>query len=325
MIFFGLIIFYFYKEFLQTIFYICKKTIKIKSTYLISNIESKTRFNEYCESNIIEIPSRKGVKKAISKGELQLNGEKVEGGRWLQEGDVVTFVDLELTPPKSYHLKLDIIFEDEDLAVIFKPAGISVSGNQFKTIQNALLFNITPSTNKDALNWPLPVHRLDNQTSGLLIVAKTKTARIKLGQAFENKVDISKTYQAVVIGEMDEVGEVASDVDGKQSLSTFKRLTVVKSLKNEFLSLVELSPKTGRTHQLRIHCASIGFPILGDKLYGEEGMILKNKGLFLCATGISFTHPVTTEKLSFSIDTPYKFLKRLASENNRYQNYKIKK
>ena len=86
-----------------------------------------------------------------------------------------------------------VIIEDEDLAVIFKPAGISVSGNQFKTIQNALLFNITPSTNKDALNWPLPVHRLDNQTSGLLIVAKTKTARIKLGQAFENKVDISKT------------------------------------------------------------------------------------------------------------------------------------
>jgi tRNA pseudouridine65 synthase/23S rRNA pseudouridine1911/1915/1917 synthase len=274
--------------------------------------------------SISEIPSRKGVKKAISKGELQLNGEKVEGGRWLKNGDVVTFVDLELTPPKSYHLKLDIIFEDQDLALIFKPAGINVSGNQFKTIQNALLYNITPSKNKDALNWPLPVHRLDNQTSGLLIVAKSKIARVKLGQAFENKVDISKTYQAVVIGKIAEVGEIMTDVDGKQSLSTYKRLKIVQSLKNEFLSLVELSPKTGRTHQLRIHCASIGFPILGDKLYGVDGMILKNKGLFLCATGISFTHPVTNESLFFSVETPYKFLKRLMSENERYLNYSKK-
>lgn len=239
----------------------------------------------------------------------------------MKNNDVVTFVDLELNPPKSYHLKLDIIFEDEDLAVIFKPAGINVSGNQFKTIQNALLYNIAPSKNKDALNWPLPVHRLDNQTSGVLIVAKSKTARVKLGQAFENKVDISKTYQAVVIGKIDEAGAVSSDVDGKQSLSTYKRIKVVKSLKNEFLSLIELSPKTGRTHQLRIHCASIGFPILGDKLYGVEGMILKNKGLFLCATGISFAHPVTSVILSFSVETPYKFLKRLTSENDRYTNY----
>ena len=304
--------------------FVTKIIIKIKSTYQVSNIEVETRFSAYCELYIIEIPSKKGIKKAISKGELQLNGSKVEGGRWLKEDDVITFVDLELTPPKSYHLKLDIIFEDEDLAVIFKPAGINVSGNQFKTIQNALLYNITPSTNNDALNWPLPVHRLDNQTSGLLIIAKSKLARVKLGQAFENKIDIVKRYQAVVIGKIDELGEVSVDIEGKQSLSTYTRLKVVRSLKNEFLSLIELSPKTGRTHQLRIHCASLGFPILGDKLYGVEGMVLKNKGLFLCATGIAFLHPVTNVKLNFSVDTPYKFLKRLSSESERSQNYSNK-
>ena len=287
--------------------FVTKIIIKIKSTYQVRNIEVETRFSAYCELYIIEIPSKKGIKKAISKGELQLNGSKVEGGRWLKEDDVITFVDLELTPPKSYHLKLDIIFEDEDLAVIFKPAGINVSGNQFKTIQNALLYNITPSTNNDALNWPLPVHRLDNQTSGLLIIAKSKLARVKLGQAFENKI-----------------GEASVDIEGKQSLSTYIRLKVVRSLKNEFLSLIELSPKTGRTHQLRIHCASLGFPILGDKLYGVEGMVLKNKGLFLCATGIAFLHPVTNVKLNFSVDTPYKFLKRLSSESERFQNYSNK-
>lgn len=254
-----------------------------------------------------------------------MNGERVEGGRWLKTNDVITFVDLELTPPKAYHLKLDVVFEDEDLAVIFKPAGINVSGNQFKTIQNALMYNITPSIGKDALNWPLPVHRLDNQTSGLLLVAKSKMARVKLGQAFEVKGSISKTYQAVVIGKIRESGEITVEVDEKSSLSTYKRLKVVKSLKNEYLSLVELSPKTGRTHQLRIHCASLGFPILGDKLYGKEGLILKNKGLFLCATGICFSHPRSNLKLSFSVDTPYKFMKRLNSEEERFNNYfKIK-
>jgi len=308
----------------QNYIFALKIIIKIKSTYLVSTIETEVRFSRYCELNVIEIPSKKGIKKAISKGELQLNSEKAEGGRWLKKGDVITFVDLELTPPKSYHLKLDIIFEDEDLAVIFKPAGISVSGNQFKTIQNALLFNITPSVNVDSLNWPLPVHRLDNQTSGVLLIAKSKMARVKLGQAFETKVDISKTYQAVVIGKIDEEGVMSTDVDGKQSLSTYKRLKVVRSLKNKFLSLVELSPKTGRTHQLRIHCSTIGFPILGDKLYGVEGMIFKNKGLFLCATGISFLHPITNKELTFDVKTPYKFLKRLENEAERFQNYSVK-
>jgi tRNA pseudouridine65 synthase/23S rRNA pseudouridine1911/1915/1917 synthase len=200
-----------------------------------------------------------------------------------------------------------------------------VSGNQFKTIQNALLFNISPSAKQDSLNWPLPVHRLDNQTSGLLIIAKSKTARVRLGQAFESKVDIAKTYQAVVVGKIDKSGEVSIPVEGKLSLTTYKRLKIVKSLKNEYLSLVELSPKTGRTHQLRIHCSSIGFPILGDKLYGLEGLILKKKGLFLSATSLSFLHPVTSEKLSFSVDTPYKFLKRLENEEERFEKYTAKK
>lgn len=296
-------------------------TIKIKSTHIIEQVKTEFRFSSYCEQYISVIPSKKGVKKAISKGELRLNGEKVEGGRWLKEGDVITLVDLERTPPKEYHLKLDIVFEDEHLAVIFKPAGISVSGNQFKTIQNALLYNILPSKEIDALDWPLPVHRLDNQTSGLLLIAKTKLARIKLGQAFEEKT-IYKKYQAVVIGKSNHSGEINSDVDDKSSQSFYNLLDVVPSLKNDFLSLIELEPKTGRTHQLRIHCASIGHPILGDKLYGNEGMILKNKGLFLCATTISFKHPFTQKELTFSVPTPHKFLKRMENEKRRFSDFK---
>jgi len=296
-------------------------TIKIKATYTVKEVESKCRFNTYCENHISVIPSKKGVKKAISKGEVRLNGKKVEGGRWLQNGDVITFVDLENTPPKTYHLKLDVIFEDEDLAVIFKPAGINVSGNQFKTIQNALLFNINPSTKIDALDWPLPVHRLDNQTSGLLLIAKTKLARVKLGQAFEKKT-VLKKYTAVVIGDLRDSGEINLPIDGKQSLSFYTSMSVVPSLKNGDLSLLELIPKTGRTHQLRIHCASINHPILGDKLYGKNGLILKNKGLFLCAVSLDFKHPVTKQIITFEVPTPHKFIKRMENEKRRYLEYK---
>ena len=81
---------------------------------------------------------------------------------------------------------------------------------------------------------------------------------------------------------------------------------------------MELHPKTGRTHQLRIHCASIGHPILGDKIHGKKGLILKIKGLFLCATSISFKHPFTQENLKFSVDTPHKFMKRLENEERRF-------
>ena len=252
---------------------------------------------------------------------MRLNNEKVEGGRWLKNGDVITLVDLEKTPPKAYHLKLEVVYEDEHLAVIFKPAGINVSGNQFKTIQNALLYNLKPSELADKLDWPLPARRLDNQTSGLLLIAKTKLAHVTLGQAFEHKT-ILKKYQAVVIGNVKKSGEINTEIEGKKSQSFYKALNVVPSLKNTYLSLLELEPKTGRTHQLRIHCAAIGHPILGDKLYGTEGMILKNKGLFLCATSISFKHPFTLKVLTFSVPTPHKFLKRIANEKRRFLDFK---
>ena len=296
----------------------------IKQTYIVPKQDNPVRFNVYCEEYVTAIPSRKGVKKAIKKGELRLNSEVVPGGTWLNENDVITLLDLELTPPKTYDLKLEILFEDEDLAVINKPAGISVSGNQYKTIQNALGYNIKKSNLIDALNWALPVHRLDNQTSGLLIIAKTKLARKNLGLAFENKT-IEKIYQAVVIGDSPENGRIEKPIENKKAVSDFTKLKMEKSLKNNYLSLLELKPKTGRTHQLRIHCATINLPILGDKLYGKEGMILKHKGLFLAAVSIMFSHPRSNEKITITIPTPYKFLKRMENEAKRFEKFHSKK
>ncbi len=296
----------------------------IKQKYIVPKLSEPVRFNNYCEKFVMEIPSRKGVKKAIKKGELILNSKVVEGGTWLNEKDVITFLDLELTPPKPYHLKLEILFEDEDLAVINKPAGISVSGNQYKTIQNALGYNIEKSKQIDALNWALPVHRLDNQTSGLLLIAKTKLARKNLGLAFENKT-IEKNYQALVIGNTPKKGQIDLPIEGKKAVSNFVKLKSVESLKNKHLSLLQLKPQTGRTHQLRIHCASLGCPILGDKLYGKQGLILKHKGLFLSAVSITFAHPRTKKSISIAIPTPYKFLKRMENEALRFKKFHSKK
>ncbi len=212
---------------------------------------------------------------------------------------------------------MDVIYEDEYIAVVNKPPGINVSGNEFGTIENALLFNIKRSKKKDALIKPKPVHRLDNQTSGLLLIAKTRNTQVNLGDQFEKK-QVRKKYTAVVIGKTPIEGEINIPVNDKKACTSFKLIMTEASLKFEHLSLIELIPITGRTHQLRIHCYKTDFPVLGDNLYKNENFILKGKGLFLCSTQIEFLHPNTKEELVFKIPYPTKFDKIIEREKRRY-------
>ena len=124
-------------------------------------------------------------------------------------------IDNENKPPKPYELNLEIIFEDESLAIINKPAGISVSGNKYRTIQNALLANLRTSSEPDSLKWPRPVHRLDYATSGLLIIAKTSSALVSLGKQFEER-RIKKSYKAIVIGKVNNEGVIAEKINDKE-------------------------------------------------------------------------------------------------------------
>ena len=235
----------------------------IKTHIVPENVE-EIRLYDYAQQIFPTIPSRKGVKKAIAREEILVNGNKTSTGHWVKPGQQIELLESLANPPKAYNLKLDIVFEDEFLVIIYKPAGIPVSGNQFRTIQNAIIGNINISKEEDALRWPKPVHRLDGPTSGLLIIAKTAKALVRLGQQFEQK-QIQKKYAAIVMGKIPESGIVDTAIDGLTSLSEYKTLKTINSLRSKHLSLVELSPKTGRTHQLRIHLSSIGFPILGDK------------------------------------------------------------
>jgi 23S rRNA-/tRNA-specific pseudouridylate synthase len=282
--------------------------------------ELNIRLYDYCINIFSDIiPSKKGIKIAIIRNEILLNGKKSETGRYIKKGDLIELYQTEKGIPKTYKLKLKVLFEDDDLAVILKPAGISVSGNKFKTIKNALPYNLKKSEKHDALKFPHPTHRLDNQTSGLLLIAKTKKAVIDLGNQFENKI-IKKKYYAIVIGSIDDKGKYDCNIENKPALTYFKKISEVKSIKNKYLSLIELQPVTGRTHQLRIHLSKAGFPILGDKLYGKDDLILKRKGLFLFSFEISFLHPVSKNEITIKTDIPEKFIKLIKREQKMFDN-----
>ena len=208
-------------------------------------------------------------------------------------------------------MPLKILFQDAYLAVIQKPAGILVSGNSFKTITNALEQNITQSNRADAAK-PQPVHRLDYATSGLLLIGKTNSSIRVLNKMFEEK-KIKKTYYAVTIGSMNTEGKIETEIDNKPSQTSYKVLKTATSKRFSKLNLVILKPQTGRRHQLRIHMSSIGLPILGDKVYGIEHLILNGKGLYLHAYSLEFIHPLTNKKISIKDELPKKFTKLFRS------------
>lgn len=187
-----------------------------------------------------------------------------------------------------------------------------VSGNHFKTVANALVHNLIPSKLQEACQ-PQPVHRLDFATTGILLTGKTSHSIRALNKLFENK-KVKKTYFAVTIGHMTtKEGIITEEVDDKTSQSKYKVIQTVLSKRFGQLNLVQLEPVTGRRHQLRIHLSQKGNPILGDKDYGKEPLILTGKGMYLHAYSIEFTHPFTNESICLKSELPERFIKIFGS------------
>jgi len=242
----------------------------------------------------------------LKKKYITVNDVIATSATFINGGESISlFIPKEVSPKKKLIFQLGVLFEDDYLAVIHKPAGILVSGNSFKTIANALAQNIKRSNLPDATS-PQPVHRLDYATTGILLVGKTSSSIRALNKMFENK-EVGKTYYAVTIGEMDSQGKITSEVDGKKSQSNYKLCESVPSERFGKLNLVQLEPQTGRRHQLRKHLSNIGNPILGDKEYGIENLVLKGKGLYLHAYSLKFIHPFTNEKVHLKDAFPQRF------------------
>jgi len=275
-------------------------------THNVPALQHNERLQDYAVGIFSTIVSRKGIKKVIKNGLVRVNSEKGYTGDWIKGGEIIElYRDPNLKKP-GIDLSLEVLYEDDHLAIIFKPAGILVSGNKKFTIENALSSNLIRSHQPDALPYPEPIHRLDYPTTGALLIGKTTSTVIALNKQFENRA-ISKFYIVVVIGTINDYGIITADIDGKPSKSEYKKLATIPSVKYEFLNLLELVPHTGRRHQLRKHLAGIGNPIFGDALYDKEGGNVKGKGLYLHAFSLKFDHPVTEEKIFIRAPLPKKF------------------
>lgn len=275
-------------------------------THVVENLKEKIRLQEYGLDIFQSIQSKSALKKTLKKELITLDGHIANTSNWIENGQVLKLYAEEIQVKKKiFNLKLEVLYEDEFLAVIHKLAGYPTNGNYFKTIENALPFNLKDSLEKDKLPFPQPVHRLDNPTSGILLIAKTQSTKSLLSVLFEDH-KIQKKYSAIVEGSLDhEQGEFNKDVDGKRSLTKFQVKKVFQK-EGKVYSLIDMWPETGRTHQLRIHLSSQRSPIVGDTIYGEKN---KKGSLLLHASSLEFVHPKTQKRLFIETELPHKFVK----------------
>ncbi len=277
-------------------------------THIVPEKIKPLRLQEYGVGIFTGCPTKSGLKKAIKKDAVKVDGKPASTATVITGGETIQLsLSEKAAPKKKLNFPLQVLFEDEYLAVIHKPAGIVVSGNSFKTVARALPQNLEPSNLPDA-TIPQPVHRLDHATTGLLLVGKTGTSIRQLNRLFENK-EVQKTYYAVCIQKMESGGRISEPVDNKPATSRYQLCESVSSERFGHLNLVRLHPETGRRHQLRRHLSGMGNPILGDKDYGKAGLILNGKGLYLHAYSLDFLHPFTGEQLHIEDQLPKKFRK----------------
>lgn len=281
---------------------------KVIATHVVQVVKSPLRLQEYGVGIFPTITTKSSLKKSIKKGLILVDGNTASTATFISGGERIELREAQVSiPRKKFILDIKVWYEDDYLAVIEKPPGILVSGNGFKTIANALGQNLIPSMCSDGVS-PVPVHRLDYPTTGLLLAGKTTNSILLLNKLFEKK-EVSKAYHAVTIGKMNRRGTIVLPIDTKESVSEYKVLSTVPSLRFGYLNLVQLNPKTGRRHQLRKHLLGLGNPILGDATYHHEGLVLKGKGLYLHASVLEFVHPITKKKLVITSELPKKFNK----------------
>ncbi len=265
------------------------------------------RLDRYASIVFAQLPSKARARKAAKAGLLLLNGQPAESSRYVKPGDLICYQAPAPRPPKPFPLDLSFAHVDDHLAVVIKPPGLLTNGNRFRTLEAALVHHLPPPALPDALPWPRPAHRLDFRTGGLVVAARTLTAQIALGHAFEQR-RVAKGYRAIVSGRLEGAGVIRQPVEGRDAETAWQALGHVPSTRVQALTTVDLQPATGRTHQLRRHLAHLGHPIVGDDKYTPaEVPLLRGKGLFLWAVSLTLAHPVTGVTLQVDTSEPPRF------------------
>jgi len=259
--------------------------------------------------------SRSSIQRLIEKGLVLVNGRQLKKRDKLDEGDEVEvgFPLPETTDLVAENIPLDILFEDSYLIVLNKPAGLVVhpgAGNWTGTLVQGLLYHCQNLPQTESLR-PGIVHRLDKDTSGVMVAAKTEETHAGLVEAF-SKREVEKQYIAIVHGNPGQKliqAPIGRDPKNRQKMAVVKggkeaETRIETLVVQEAYSLVRAYPKTGRTHQIRVHLKHLGFPVVHDALYGKASETGRQ---LLHAEKLTFTHPITKERLSFSAPLPDDF------------------
>ena len=278
--------------------------------------------------------TRSAAAKIIEEGGVAVNGKQVSKNYKLKDGDqiVLTMPELKVLSCEAQNIPLDIVYEDNDLLVVNKPKGMVVhpaAGNYDNTLVNALLYHCGDSLSGiNGVIRPGIVHRIDKDTSGLLIVAKNDFAHVELAKQIKEH-SFHRAYEAVVYGNIKEDEGTVCQPIGRNPKDRKKMAVTMKNSKNAVTHYSVLERfgdfthircvlETGRTHQIRVHMAYIGHPLAGDTVYGPRKAITQLNGQCLHAREIGFVHPRTGEQMLFTSELPEyfsTFLNKLKKKN----------
>lgn len=290
-------------------------------SFNINSEEEGQRIDKYL-SIMIEGKSRSFVQGLIDEKKVKANSKVIKSNYKIKKGD---FIEVEVPEPvelnvSAEEMNLDIVYEDEDVLVVNKEKGIVVHpapGNYTGTLVNGILYHCSDLSGINGVIRPGIVHRIDKDTSGILVIAKNDEAHNDLAAQFKEH-SIKREYYALVEGKFSNIKgsvdkpisrdkkeriKMAINSDGKRAVTHYEVLEQY----DKGVSLVKCTLETGRTHQIRVHMASIGHPLVGDLVYGYKRQKFNIEGQALHAKTLGFIHPRTKEYMEFTSELPHYF------------------